>query len=175
MRVKNILEFLLINHSLDCPICYQGGECDLQDQTLVYGRDKSRFRESKRTVIEKNWGHFIKTVMTRCIRYFSEIVGVDKFGTIGRGMHTEIEYYVDVVLYSEISWNVIDLCPVGALTSKPYFFTARPWELTHIELLYLLDSYCSYIHSDLISQTILPIIQIWFELEFTMIIFNKSV
>ena len=163
---ENILEFLLINHPLDCPICDQGGECDLQDQTLVYGRDKSRFRESKRTVIEKNWGPFIKTVMTRCIhctrciRYFSEIVGVDKFGTIGRGMHTEIESYVDVVLDSEISGNVIDLCPVGALTSKPYSFTARPWELTHIESLDLLDSYCSYIRIDLRSQNILRILPV---------------
>lgn len=163
---ENILEFLLINHPLDCPICDQGGECDLQDQSYVYGRDKSRFTEIKRAVLNQNWGPFIKTVMTRCIhctrciRYFSEIAGINKFGTIGRGMNTEIETYSDLILDSEIAGNVIDLCPVGALTSKPYSFTARPWELISFESIDLLDSFCSFIRIDLRSQNLLRILPV---------------
>jgi len=128
-----VLEFLLLNHPLDCPICDQGGECDLQDQSLVYGADKHRFIEHKRAVLDKNWGSFIKTIMTRCIhctrciRYFNEIIGLPIIGTLGRGSATEVSTYFqfNTNFITELSGNVIDLCPVGALTSKPYSFTAR--------------------------------------------------
>lgn len=148
---ENIIELLLINHPLDCPICDQGGECDLQDQTLLYGRDRSRFLETKRSVLDKSISPFIKTIMTRCIhctrciRYFNEIIGYSLLGTIGRGNSMEIGNYVLNNDFSELSGNVIDLCPVGALTSKPFAFTSRPWELSNIESIDLLDSYCSVI------------------------------
>lgn len=148
---ENIIELLLINHPLDCPICDQGGECDLQDQTLLYGRDRSRFLEIKRSVLDKSISPFIKTIMTRCIhctrciRYFNEIMGYSLLGTLGRGNSMEIGNYVFNNDFSELSGNVIDLCPVGALTSKPFAFTSRPWELTNIESIDLLDSYCSVI------------------------------
>lgn len=127
-----VLEFLLINHPLDCPICDQGGECDLQEQALTFGSDRSRFFFNKRAVENKNCGSFIKTIMTRCIhctrcvRFAQEIGGVDKLGTTGRGNKTEISFYLSRIFQSEFSANVIDLCPVGALTSKPYSFVARP-------------------------------------------------
>ena len=127
-----IIEFLLINHPLDCPICDQGGECDLQDQTLIYGSDRGRFREEKRSVFDKNLGSFIKTVMTRCIhctkciRFIEEYGDDSRLGTLGRGMYTEVGSYIQVMLTSELSGNIIDLCPVGALTSKPYAFKFRP-------------------------------------------------
>jgi len=128
---EGILEFLLANHPLDCPICDQGGECDLQDQALVFGNDRGRFYEYKRAVEDKDTGPLIKTFMTRCIhctrciRFADEIAGVPVLGTTGRGASMEVGTYVQKMLDSEVSGNVIDLCPVGALTSRPYAFTAR--------------------------------------------------
>lgn len=127
-----VLEFLLINHPLDCPICDQGGECDLQDQSMVFGGDRGRFYEHKRSVENKNCGPLIKTVMnrcihcTRCVRFSSEIAGSSFLGVTGRGNTMQIGFFVDRLFSSEVSGNVIDLCPVGALTSKPYSFNARP-------------------------------------------------
>ena len=132
---ENVLETLLLNHPLDCPICDQGGECDLQDQTKIFGGDYSRFQFKKRVVEDKPFGSFIKTIMTRCIhctrcvRFSEEVAGVSSFGTFNRGCHTEIGAYTESIFNSEVSGNVIDLCPVGALTSKSYAFKARPWEL----------------------------------------------
>lgn len=135
-----VLEFLIVNHPLDCPICDQGGECDLQDQAMEFGSDSSRFYHTqKRSVEDKNCGPLIKTIMTRCIhctrcvRFSSEVAGVGDLGTTGRGIDTEIGFYVEKLFKSEISGNVIDLCPVGALTSKPYAFKARPWELRSVD------------------------------------------
>ncbi|GAB4823947.1 hypothetical protein N2152v2_010993 [Parachlorella kessleri] len=136
---EGVMEFLLINHPLDCPICDQGGECDLQDQSLVFGSDRGRFTEVKRAVGDKNLGPLVKTVMTRCIhctrcvRFAKEVAGIEDLGTCGRGRDTEIGTYVERVMTSELSGNVIDLCPVGALTSKPAAFTYRPWELKPTE------------------------------------------
>ncbi len=133
---EGVMEFLLINHPLDCPICDQGGECDLQDQAMVYGKGSSRFEENKRAVTEKYMGPIVKTVMTRCIhctrcvRFAEEVAGVEEIGAIGRGENMEITSYLEGAVHSELSGNVVDLCPVGALTSKPYAFEARPWELT---------------------------------------------
>jgi NADH dehydrogenase (ubiquinone) Fe-S protein 1 len=129
---ENIIEFLLLNHPLDCPICDQGGECDLQDQSLNFGSDKSRFFDFKRSVQDKNLGPIVKTIMTRCIhctrcvRFASEIAGIQVLGTINRGKETEIGLYNDNVISTELSGNLIDLCPVGALTSKPYSVSTRP-------------------------------------------------
>ena len=136
---KGVMEFLLANHPLDCPVCDQGGECDLQDQSMYYGVDKSRFVENKRQVKEKYMGPLIKTQMTRCIhctrcvRFATEVAGVPEIGAIGRGENMEITTYLERAMESELSANVIDLCPVGALTSKPYAFEARPWELKKTE------------------------------------------
>ncbi|MGB5723926.1 MAG: NADH-quinone oxidoreductase subunit NuoG, partial [Parasphingorhabdus sp.] len=133
---EGVMEFLLINHPLDCPICDQGGECDLQDQAMAYGKGGSRYEENKRAVTEKYMGPIIKTVMTRCIhctrcvRFSEEVAGVEEIGAIGRGEGMEITSYLEGAVNSELSGNVVDLCPVGALTSKPYAFEARPWELT---------------------------------------------
>ena len=127
-----VLEFLLINHPLDCPICDQGGECDLQDQSMIFGGDRGRFYEAKRSVENKNCGPLIKTIMnrcihcTRCVRFSSEVAGFDGLGITGRGAMMQIGFYINKLFSSEISGNVIDLCPVGALTSKPYAFTSRP-------------------------------------------------
>jgi NADH-quinone oxidoreductase chain G len=149
---ENVVETLLLNHPLDCPICDQGGECDLQDQTKVFGNDYSRFFFNKRGVEDKNCGPLIKTIMTRCIhctrcvRFSSEIAGSDFFGTLNRGTSTEIGSYSSEFFDSEISGNVIDLCPVGALTSKPYAFKARPWELKINESIDLNDSTGSNIY-----------------------------
>jgi len=149
---ENVVETLLLNHPLDCPICDQGGECDLQDQTQMWGSDYSRFFMAKRGVEDKNCGPLIKTIMTRCIhctrcvRFGSEIAGVDFLGTLNRGTSTEIGGYVSRIFNSEISGNVIDLCPVGALTSKPYAFKARPWELRSNESIDLTDSTGSNIY-----------------------------
>lgn len=132
---EGVMEFLLINHPLDCPICDQGGECDLQDQSVAYGRGKSRYDENKRAVTEKNMGPLIKTVMTRCIhctrcvRFSEEVAGVDEIGALYRGENMQITTYLERAAKHELSANVIDLCPVGALTSRPYAFEARPWEL----------------------------------------------
>jgi NADH dehydrogenase (ubiquinone) Fe-S protein 1 len=136
---EGVMEFLLINHPLDCPICDQGGECDLQDQSMVFGSDRSRFTEVKRAVSDKNLGPLVKTVMTRCIhctrciRFAKEIAGTDDLGITGRGRDAEVGTYVEKLMTSELSGNVIDLCPVGALTSKPAAFTYRNWELKTTE------------------------------------------
>ncbi|PQM29462.1 NADH-quinone oxidoreductase subunit G [Sphingopyxis lindanitolerans] len=133
---EGVMEFLLINHPLDCPICDQGGECDLQDQSVAYGRGATRYEENKRAVTEKYMGPIVKTVMTRCIqctrcvRFAEEVAGVEDIGAIGRGENMQITSYLERAVASELSGNVVDLCPVGALTSKPYAFEARPWELT---------------------------------------------
>lgn len=143
---EGVMEFLLANHPLDCPICDQGGECDLQDQSMQFGSDRSRFSEGKRAVEDKNMGPLIKTIMTRCIqctrcvRYASEIAGVEDLGTTGRGNDLQIGTYVEKMFMSELSGNVIDVCPVGALTSKPYAFTARPWETRKTESIDVLDA-----------------------------------
>lgn len=146
---EGILELLLINHPLDCPICDQGGECDLQDQALIYGSDRGRFNEFKRAVIDKNCGPIVKTIMTRCIhctrciRFATEVAGVPLLGTSGRGNQMEVGTYITKLFNSEISGNVVDLCPVGALTSKPYAFTARSWELKSTPNIDILDPLCS--------------------------------
>ena len=151
---KGVMEFLLANHPLDCPVCDQGGECDLQDQSMYYGVDKSRFVENKRQVKEKYMGPLIKTQMTRCIhctrcvRFATEIAGVPEIGAIGRGENTEITTYLEKSMESELSANVIDLCPVGALTSKPYAFEARPWELKKTESIDVMDAVGSNIRVD---------------------------
>jgi len=161
---EGVLEFLLLNHPLDCPICDQGGECDLQDQAMIYGSDRSRFMERKRGVEDKNLGPLIKTIMTRCIhctrcvRFATEVAGVEVLGTTARGIDTEIGTYVEKMFKSELSGNVIDLCPVGALTSKPYAFTARPWELRTTESIDTLDSTGSNIRIDARGTEILRII-----------------
>jgi NADH dehydrogenase (ubiquinone) Fe-S protein 1 len=148
-----VLEFLLINHPLDCPICDQGGECDLQDQAMNFGSDSSRFYHLKRGVEDKNTGPLVKTIMTRCIhctrciRFATEIAGVPDLGTTGRGKKTEIGTYVKKLLTSEVSGNIIDLCPVGALTSKPYAFTARSWEMENVETIDVMDSIGSNIQA----------------------------
>lgn len=147
---EGVMEFLLVNHPLDCPICDQGGECDLQDQSMAFGTDKSRFTDiefsGKRAVEDKDIGPLIKTIMTRCIhctrciRFASEVAGIDDLGTTGRGSDMQVGTYVQKMFLSELSGNVIDLCPVGALTSKPYSFTARPWEVRKIDSIDVLDS-----------------------------------
>nr|CAI5827530.1 unnamed protein product [Callosobruchus analis] len=147
---EGIMEFLLVNHPLDCPICDQGGECDLQDQSMAFGSDRSRFTDidfsGKRAVEDKDIGPLVKTIMTRCIhctrciRFASEIAGVDDLGTTGRGNDMQVGTYVEKLFMSELSGNVIDLCPVGALTSKPYSFTARPWEIRKIDSIDVLDA-----------------------------------
>ncbi|KAL3045593.1 hypothetical protein OYC64_013790 [Pagothenia borchgrevinki] len=143
---EGVMEFLLANHPLDCPICDQGGECDLQDQSMQFGSDRSRFTEGKRAVEDKNIGPLIKTIMTRCIqctrcvRFASEIAGVEDLGTTGRGNNLQIGTYVEKMFMSELSGNVIDICPVGALTSKPYAFTSRPWETRKTESIDVLDA-----------------------------------
>ena len=142
---ESVLEFLLLNHPLDCPICDQGGECDLQDQAMLFGSDSGRFYEYKRGVEDKNCGPLVKTIMTRCIhctrcvRFATEIAGISDLGTTGRGRKTEIGTYVQKLIRSELSGNIIDLCPVGALTSKPYAFTARTWELKSTESIDITD------------------------------------
>ena len=151
---KGVMEFLLANHPLDCPVCDQGGECDLQDQSMFYGVDKSRFKENKREVPEKNMGPLIKTQMTRCIhctrciRFATEVAGIPELGAIGRGEDMQITTYLEKSMQSELSANVIDLCPVGALTSKPYVFEARPWELKKTETIDIMDAVGSNIRVD---------------------------
>jgi NADH-quinone oxidoreductase subunit G len=151
---EGVMEFLLINHPLDCPICDQGGECDLQDQAMAYGVDGSRFKENKRAVEDKNIGPLIKTIMTRCIhctrcvRFMTEVAGVSELGMTGRGEDVEITTYLEQGMTSELSGNVIDLCPVGALTSKPYAFSARPWELRKTESIDVMDAIGANIRMD---------------------------
>jgi NADH-quinone oxidoreductase subunit G len=151
---KGVMEFLLINHPLDCPICDQGGECDLQDQAMAYGFDRGRFEENKRAVRDKDFGPLVETHMnrcihcTRCIRFLTEIAGVQELGATGRGEDMEITTYIERALDSELSANIIDLCPVGALTSKPYAFVARPWELAKTESIDVMDALGSNIRVD---------------------------
>jgi len=151
---KGVMEFLLANHPLDCPVCDQGGECDLQDQSLFYGFDSSRYTENKRQVKEKFMGPLIKTQMTRCIhctrcvRFATEVAGIPELGAIGRGEDMEITTYLEKSMESELSANVIDLCPVGALTSKPYAFEARPWDLKNTETIDVMDAVGSNIRVD---------------------------
>ncbi|WP_075214656.1 NADH-quinone oxidoreductase subunit NuoG [Mongoliimonas terrestris] len=151
---EGVMEFLLINHPLDCPICDQGGECDLQDQAMAYGVDSSRFAENKRAVEDKYIGPLVKTIMTRCIhctrcvRFTTEVAGVTDLGLIGRGEDAEITTYLEQAMSSELQGNVIDLCPVGALTSKPYAYQARPWELSKTESVDVMDAVGSAIRVD---------------------------
>ena len=151
---NGVMEFLLINHPLDCPICDQGGECDLQDQAVAYGRAGSRYEENKRAVEDKNMGPLVKTIMTRCIqctrcvRFVAEVGGVEEIGMISRGESAEITTYLEKNLTSELSGNVIDLCPVGALTSKPYAFNARPWELRKTSSIDVMDAMGASIRVD---------------------------
>jgi NADH-quinone oxidoreductase subunit G len=151
---EGVMEFLLINHPLDCPICDQGGECDLQDQSIAYGRGHSRFHENKRAVTEKYMGPVVKTVMTRCIqctrcvRFAEEVAGVEEIGAIGRGENMQITSYLEGAVTSELSGNVVDLCPVGALVSKPYSFEARPWELRKVPGIDVMDAVGTNIRID---------------------------
>jgi NADH-quinone oxidoreductase subunit G len=151
---EGIMEFLLINHPLDCPICDQGGECDLQDQSIAYGRGQSRFAENKRAVTDKYMGPIVKTIMTRCIqctrcvRFAEEVSGVEEIGAIYRGENMQITSYLEKAVTSELSGNVVDLCPVGALTSKPYAFEARPWELKKTLTIDVMDAVGTNIRLD---------------------------
>ena len=160
---KGVMEFLLINHPLDCPICDQGGECDLQDQAMGYGLDHSRYKENKRAVKDKDLGPLVKTIMTRCIhctrciRFATEVAGVPELGATGRGENMEVGTYVEKMLTSELSANIIDLCPVGALTSKPYAFVARPWEMKKTESIDVMDAVGSNIRIDSRGSTVLRI------------------
>ncbi len=160
---NGVMEFLLINHPLDCPICDQGGECDLQDQAVAYGRAGSRYEENKRAVEDKNMGPLVKTIMTRCIqctrcvRFAAEVAGVEEIGMISRGEDAEITTYLEKSLTSELSGNVIDLCPVGALTSKPYAFNARPWELRKTSSIDVMDGMGAAIRVDAKGDAVLRI------------------
>ena len=161
---EGVMEFLLINHPLDCPICDQGGECDLQDQAMAYGVDASRYRENKRAVEDKYLGALVKTSMnrciqcTRCVRFATEVAGVPELGAIGRGEDMEITSYLEQALVSELQGNVVDLCPVGALTSKPYAFTARPWELGKTESIDVMDALGSAIRIDTRGREVMRIL-----------------
>src|ERR1700761_2797562 len=151
---RSVMEFLLINHPLDCPICDQGGECDLQDQAMAYGADHSRYTENKRAVRDKDLGPLVKTTMTRCIqctrcvRFATEIAGVPELGATSRGENLEITTYVQKALSSELSGNLVDVCPVGALTSKPYAYVARPWEIKKTDSIDVMDAVGSAIRVD---------------------------
>jgi NADH-quinone oxidoreductase subunit G len=161
---EGVMEFLLINHPLDCPICDQGGECDLQDQAMAYGVDASRFAENKRAVEDKYLGALVKTSMnrciqcTRCIRFATEVAGVPELGAIGRGEDMEITTYLEHAMTSELQSNVVDLCPVGALTSKPYAFTARPWELSKTQSVDVMDAVGSSVRIDTRGREVLRIL-----------------
>lgn len=161
---RGVMEFLLINHPLDCPICDQGGECDLQDQSYAYGMDHSRYAENKRAVKDKYLGPLVKTIMTRCIqctrciRFATEIAGVPELGATARGENMEVGTYVERALTSELSGNLIDICPVGALTSKPYAFVARPWELNKTDSIDVLDAIGTPIRVDAKGPEVLRIL-----------------
>src|ERR1700742_1684963 len=161
---EGVMEFLLINHPLDCPICDQGGECDLQDQSLAYGRGHSRYDENKRAVTEKYMGPIVKTQMTRCIqctrcvRFAEEVAGGGEIGAIYRGENMQITSYLEHAVTSELSGNVVDLCPVGALTSKPYAFEARPWELHKTPGIDVMDAVGSNIRFDSRGRQILRVL-----------------
>jgi NADH-quinone oxidoreductase subunit G len=161
---EGVMEFLLINHPLDCPICDQGGECDLQDQAMAYGVDASRYAENKRAVENKYIGALVKTIMTRCIhctrciRFVTEVAGVPELGAIGRGEDMEITTYLEQAMTSELQSNVVDLCPVGALTSKPYAFAARPWELNKTQSIDVMDALGSAIRIDTRGREVMRIL-----------------
>ncbi len=161
---EGVMEFLLINHPLDCPICDQGGECDLQDQAMAFGRDRNRYIENKRAVKDKDLGPLVKTIMTRCIhctrciRFATEVAGADELGATGRGEEMEVGTYVERALTSELSGNIIDLCPVGALTSKPYSFTARSWELRKTQTIDVMDAVGSNIRVDARGREIMRVL-----------------
>ena len=161
---EGVMEFLLINHPLDCPICDQGGECDLQDQSMAYGVDASRFAENKRAVEDKYLGALVKTSMnrciqcTRCVRFITEVAGVPELGAIGRGEDMEITSYLESALHSELQANIVDICPVGALTSKPYAFAARPWELNKTESIDVMDAVGSAIRVDTRGSEVMRIL-----------------
>jgi NADH-quinone oxidoreductase subunit G len=161
---QGVMEFLLINHPLDCPICDQGGECDLQDQAMAYGHHSSRYKEEKRAVPDKELGPIVKTEMTRCIqctrciRFATEVAGVEVLGATGRGEHMEVGTYVEKTINSELSGNLVDLCPVGALTSKPYAFIARPWELRKTESIDVMDAVGSAIRVDSRGREVMRIL-----------------
>jgi len=161
---EGVMEFLLINHPLDCPICDQGGECDLQDEAMAYGIDRNRFQENKRAVEDKYIGPLVKTIMTRCIhctrciRFAAEVAGVPELGATGRGEDMEITTYLERAMRSELQGNVIDLCPVGALTSKPYAFKARPWELEQTESIDVMDAVGSSIRVDTRGRAVMRIL-----------------
>ncbi|MCA0405562.1 MAG: NADH-quinone oxidoreductase subunit NuoG [Proteobacteria bacterium] len=161
---EGVMEFMLINHPLDCPICDQGGECDLQDQAMAYGKDASRYAEPKRAVEDKYIGPLVKTVMTRCIhctrcvRFTTEVAGITELGLIGRGEDAEITTYLEKAMTSEMQGNVVDLCPVGALTSKPFAFNARPWELAKTESIDVMDAVGSAIRVDTRGREVMRIV-----------------
>ena len=161
---EGVMEFLLINHPLDCPICDQGGECDLQDQAMAFGVDSSRYQENKRAVEDKYIGPLVKTIMnrcihcTRCVRFTTEVAGISELGLIGRGEDAEITTYLEHAMTSELQGNVIDLCPVGALTSRPYAFQARPWELTKTESIDVMDAVGSAIRVDSRGREVMRIL-----------------
>ena len=161
---EGVMEFLLINHPLDCPICDQGGECDLQDQAMGYGVDTSRYAENKRAVEDKYLGALVKTSMnrciqcTRCVRFSAEVCGVPEMGAIGRGEDMEITTYLEQALSSELQGNLVDICPVGALTSKPYAFAARPWELGKTQSIDVMDAVGSAIRVDTRGREVMRIL-----------------
>src|SRR4028118_556495 len=161
---EGVMEFLLINHPLDCPICDQGGECDLQDQAMAYGVDTSRYHENKRAVTDKYIGPLVKTSMnrciqcTRCIRFAAEVAGVPDLGALYRGEEMQITTYLEQAMGSELQANVADLCPVGALTHKPYSFSARPWELTKVESVDVMDAVGSAIRIDSRGREVMRIL-----------------
>ncbi|QRM56884.1 NADH-quinone oxidoreductase subunit NuoG [Sinorhizobium sp. BG8] len=161
---EGVMEFLLINHPLDCPICDQGGECDLQDQAMAFGIDSSRYQENKRAVEDKYIGPLVKTIMnrcihcTRCVRFTTEVAGITELGLIGRGEDAEITTYLEQAMTSELQGNVVDLCPVGALTSKPFAFTARPWELNKTESVDVMDAVGSAIRVDTRGREVMRIL-----------------
>jgi NADH-quinone oxidoreductase subunit G len=161
---NGVMEFLLINHPLDCPICDQGGECDLQDQAMAYGMDRGRYLENKRAVPDKEIGPLVKTIMTRCIhctrcvRFSTEVAGTEELGAVFRGEHMEIDTYIEKALSSELSGNIVDLCPVGALTSKPYAFNARPWELRKTETIDAFDALGASIRVDARGSEVLRVL-----------------
>ncbi|MEM7060284.1 MAG: NADH-quinone oxidoreductase subunit NuoG [Pseudomonadota bacterium] len=161
---EGVMEFLLINHPLDCPICDQGGECDLQDQAMAYGVDFSRFREAKRAVVDLELGPLVSTCMTRCIsctrcvRFITEVAGVAELGQTGRGEDAEITNYLGRIMESEMQGNIVDLCPVGALTNKPYAFTARPWELKKTQSIDVMDALGSNIRVDTRGREVMRIL-----------------
>jgi len=161
---KAVMDFLLINHPLDCPICDQGGECELQDLSMGYGEDSSTYKETKRSVKGDNLGSLIETEMTRCIhctrcvRFGDEVAGVRELGAMGRGEHVEIGTYVQHSMQSEISGNIIDLCPVGALTSKPFRYKARSWEMTQTNGIAVHDCLGSHVHYHSLRGQVLRVV-----------------